>query len=90
MSGKLNYRKGEGWAWLDGTPYNWMNWDDGEPSYRNDVARLVFTGQWHGTKLKKKVKYRYICERGKLEKLLTIFNTTVFIHLYLWAYESQP
>ena len=52
----------EAWAWVDGSPYSWMNWQDGEPDSSDSHARMILTGEWKG--IRGSFKVRYICEQG--------------------------
>ena len=55
----------EGWTWMDGTDYIWMNWENGstpEPSGEDGCVRMVYTGKWKDAYCS--IKYRYLCEKG--------------------------
>ena len=67
-NGNLTDRRAE-WRWLDGTPYEWMNWldefpfVDSEPSGDDGVARMMHDGVWKDDYANK--RYRYICEKSE-------------------------
>ena len=42
-----------GWAWLDGTPFDYDNWADGEPSGPEDIEQCIemwTNAQWNDAK----------------------------------------
>ena len=55
----------DGWRWLDGTEYDWQNWDSDEPNGQPDgasgEARMVRDGRWRDYPAS--AQFKYICER---------------------------
>lgn len=37
---------GSAWHWHDGSPFDWTNWDDGEPRDGNFAHMNIVSGKW--------------------------------------------
>ena len=59
-------KRREGWTWMDGTVYIWMNWEDKtgkpEPSGEDGCVRMLYNGKWKD--IDRVENYRYLCEKG--------------------------
>ena len=64
----LHVRRGA-WVWVDGSEYQWMNWDNStgneEPTGGSGRARLLYEGTWSDKE--EEAMLRYICERGRFK-----------------------
>ena len=55
--------KRQGWPWLDGPPYTWMNWHGGEPTGDFRAAISTSIGHWKDQDVK--FKAGVICQKWK-------------------------
>lgn len=54
------------WKWLDGTPYNWQNWEPSQSGKSFECARMWSnSGQWSAMKVNCNEKRPYICKKGQ-------------------------
>ena len=55
------------WTWQDGAEYTypaWHNWEELEPEWNEQCARLNLTEGWAGTQCTH--NYQYLCEKGNV------------------------
>uniref|UniRef100_A0A914D937 C-type lectin domain-containing protein n=1 Tax=Acrobeloides nanus TaxID=290746 RepID=A0A914D937_9BILA len=49
-----------GWQWVDGSKFDYNNWESGEPLYGNSLIQLPVVGQWKSVNGNN--TYPFICE----------------------------
>ena len=70
-NGTLATRR-EGWRWLDGTPYEWTNWKDLQPTGANGYVWMNYDGKWADAEPTN--KFRYLCELSMEYIMMYIFE----------------
>ena len=66
------------WKWVDESPFEYNNWQDGEPNNNDDSRYCAYMYNWAGTwdDTLCTDEHQFICKAKKSEFLISIKNNT--------------